>query len=67
MHSPELLFRLPQFEIKDFDEKDWKKVSERDFLIKLADTFETITPVLFEIFRGKEIMTCDCICRVKNY
>ncbi len=62
----EMIFKLPQFEIKDFIENDWKKVSEKEFLVKLVDTFELITPVLNEMFQGKEISTRDCIYRIQN-
>ena len=65
MNSTEAIFKLPQFEIKDLNENDWKKVSERDFLIKLANTFELITPVLAEMFQGKEISTRDCIYKIQ--
>ena len=65
MNSTEMSIKLPEFEIKNFNENDWKRVSEKDFLIKLADTFELITPVLTEMFQGKEISTRDCIYRIR--
>lgn len=48
MGSREMIFNLPQFEIKELSDKDWKKVSEKDFLIKLVDNFDLISPVLRE-------------------
>ena len=48
MDSREMIFNLPQFEIKELSDKDWKKVSEKDFLIKLVDNFDLISPVLRE-------------------
>ena len=67
MHFNEMIFKQPQFEIKDLGEKDWKKVSEKDFLIKLVDNLELITPVLREMFQGKDFITRDCIYRIKNF
>ena len=43
MDSREMIFNLPQFEIKELSDKDWKKVSEKDFLIKLVDNFDLIS------------------------
>ena len=66
MNSNELIFKLPQFEIKDSSEKDWKKVSEKDFLIKLMENFDPITPILKEMFRGKDLITRRRIYRIQN-
>jgi hypothetical protein len=64
--STEKIFKLPQFEMKDFIQNDWKKVSEKEFLTKLAETFELIAPVLIEMFQGKEILTRDWIFRIQT-
>ena len=34
MNPNEMIFKLPQFEIKDLSEKDWRKVSEKDFITR---------------------------------
>ncbi len=34
MDSREMIFNLPQFEIKELSDKDWKKVSEKDFITR---------------------------------
>jgi hypothetical protein len=65
MNSTEMIFQLPKFEIKNFSENDWTRVSEKDFLLKLVDTFELITPVLSDLVQGKEIITNFCIYRMK--
>jgi hypothetical protein len=57
MDYTEMIFKLPKFEIKNF--------SENDFLFKLMDTFELITPVLSDLLQGKEIITNFCIYRIK--
>ena len=61
----ETIFNLPKFEIKNFSGNDWNRVSETDFLLKLVDTFEPITPVLSDLLQGKEIITNFCIYRIK--
>ena len=66
MNPNEMIFKLPQFEIKDSSEKDWKKVSEKDFLIKLVENFDSITPILREMFRGKDLITHRRIYRIQN-
>ena len=65
MDSPEIIFKFPKFEIKNFNENDWNRISEKDFLLKLVDTFELITPVLSDLLQGKEIVTDLCIYRIK--
>ena len=66
METTKMIFKLPQFEIKNISENDWEKVSERDFLEKLLDSFKLITPVLSQMFHGKEIITHNCIFRIKR-
>lgn len=65
MNSTGMIFKLPLFEIKNLNENGWKKVSEKDFLLRLADAFELITPVLTEMFQGKEISTPDCTYKIE--
>ena len=66
MNPNEMIFKLPQFEIKDSSEKDWKKVSEKDFLMKLVENFDLITPILRDMFQGKDFITRNCIYRIQN-
>ena len=66
MNPNKMIFKLPQFEIKELSEKDWKKVSEKDFLIKLVEDFDPITPILRDMFRGKDLITRKCIYRIQN-
>ena len=66
MKPNEKIFKLPRYEIKDLSKKHWKKVSEKEFLKKLADSFILITPLLSKMFQGKEIITRDCIFRIRD-
>jgi hypothetical protein len=65
MDPTEMIFKLPKFEIKNFSENDWNRISEKDFLLKLVDSFELITPVLSDLFQGKEIITNFNIYRIR--
>ena len=67
MDSKEMIFNLPLFEIKELSDKNWKKVSEKDFLTKLVDNFNLISPVLREMFQGKEFITSNCIYRIQSF
>jgi hypothetical protein len=55
-----------QFEIKNFGENNWQRVSKSFFLSKLIDTFEVITPRLIEMLHGEEIVGYDCVYRIQN-
>jgi hypothetical protein len=63
--AEQMIFRMPQFEIKNISGTDWEKVSEKEFLSKLSDEFNLITPVLNDIFQGKEIINLDFIYRIR--
>ena len=65
MGPKEMIFKSPKFEIKNFSENDWNRISEKDFLLKLVDSFELITPVLSDLFQGKEIITNFYIYRIR--
>ena len=65
MNSTEIIFKLPQFEIKNLSDHDWIRVSEKDFLLKLVDNFEPLTPVLSELIQGKEIISNLFSYRIK--
>jgi len=66
MYPKEMIFKMPHFEVKYINEKDWKNVSEITFLSSLQDTFARISPILSEMFQGKEIMTPSVKYRIKN-
>ena len=66
MNPNEMIFKLPQFEIKDSSEKDWKKVSEKDFLMKLVENFDLITPILRDMFQGKDFITHNCVYGIQK-
>ena len=56
----------PQFEVKHISEEDWNRVSEKAFLKSLLNNFTHITPIISEMYKGKEIVTSKAIFRIKN-
>ena len=59
MYPKEMIFKMPQFEVKYINENNWKKVPEKDFLLNLLDAFALITPILRKMFEGEEIVTSE--------
>ena len=59
--------RLSEFEIKQIDAENWQVVSEKRVLRKIVEKFDTVTPVLLEMFQGKEITIADGTLRIKNW
>ncbi|MDX1284612.1 MAG: hypothetical protein R3182_06360 [Draconibacterium sp.] len=57
---------MSQYQVKYLDEDDWKKIAEKDVLVKLVDEFGRVTPFLTQMLQGKEIITPDGIFRMKN-
>ena len=66
MDSREMIFNMPQFEVKYIKENNWKKVPEKDFLSNLLDAYAIITPILAKLFKGEEIVTSLAIYRIRN-
>ena len=52
-------FELSQFEIKHFDAKNWRYISEVAALELLQENFHRLTPILNQMLQGKEITTPD--------
>jgi len=65
VETKEIVSNMPRFEIRHFYDDDWNKISEKDFLLELVDNLELITPVLSDLFQGKEIIANFCIYRIK--
>ena len=57
---------LPQYEMRFSNEKSWVPISE-DFALKsLFDNFDRVSPILAELFQGKEISLHDSIFRMRQ-
>ena len=65
MDSKEMIFKRPQFEVKFENENDWKKIPEKDLLLKLHQAFAVVTPILLRMFEGEEIVTASAKYRIR--
>jgi len=59
-------FKFIQYEMKGFDDKEWQEISELKALSGLAGSSAQVTPVLYKILDGEEIVTPDGIYRIKR-
>jgi hypothetical protein len=50
------MYKILQFEIKNIADYGWQKISEKDFFTKLLDNFETISMIIIEMCKGKEVV-----------
>ena len=58
--------KMSDFEFKKVGGDGWQKISEKMVLDKLIEYFDPITPVLWRMFEGNEIVTRREIYRVRN-
>ena len=61
-------YKFSQFEVKQFDAKNWRYVSEVAALQVLQRNFSRISPIICQMLEGEEIITPDgkvCI-RIKK-
>ena len=65
MNPKDLICKMPQFEVKYPNENNWKKISEKDFLVNLLNTYDKITPILGALIKGDEIVTPSATYRIK--
>ena len=52
-------YKFSQFEVKQFDTKIWRHVSEVAALQVLQKNFSRISPIICQMLEGKEITTPD--------
>ena len=66
MDAGQMIFKMPQFEVKYKNTTNWKKVSEKTFLLNLLNAFDRISPLLTKMFNGEEIDTPSENYRIRN-
>ena len=57
---------LTYYEFRHIDEDVWHKIPEKTVMERLVESFDPVTPVLFKILRGEEIIVSQEIYRVIN-
>jgi hypothetical protein len=65
MDSKGMIFKMPLFEVKLTNDNDWKKIPEKELLLKLNQAYDFITPILLEMFDGEEVVTTSAKFRVR--
>jgi len=61
-----MMFELPRYEFRYFDNTDWKEISEIELMDGLYKTYHKITPAIKEMIMGREVETPDGVYRLKN-
>ena len=59
-------FTFAQYEVMHSNGDGWKDVSEKIAMDRLSDCYDQVSPVLQDMFQGKEIHTPDAVFRVKK-
>ncbi len=62
-----MLFSMPIYEIKYHGKSEWVKISESQVLDTLQEIFDPITPVIQEMFDGKQVSTPYAAIRVREF
>ena len=57
---------MPQYEVRNVDGGRWEDISEKNFMERLVDIFDQVTPIMADILHGKEITTPYGIYRLKT-
>ena len=58
-------FTISCFEVKKLGENEWRVISEKVVLKKLAECFDTVTPIITKMLEGNEIVAQQEIYRIR--
>ena len=58
-------FTITCFEVKNYGDNHWQAVTEKMVLDKLAENFNSITPVITKMLQGNEIVAGNEIYRIR--
>lgn len=58
---------MPQYMVKYHEKGEWERISEVQFLERMLEVFDTVTPAILEIIGGKHIQTGDATYRIENF
>ena len=59
-------FTFAQYEVTNGNDEFWEEVSEKTAMDRISDCYDQVSPVLQDLFQGKEINTSDAILRIKK-
>ena len=57
---------MPQYEMRCSDEKNWEPISEKSALVSLFTNYDRVTPVIDQLFKGKEIPIKNSVFRIRK-
>jgi hypothetical protein len=60
-----LTYEMPLYEVKYYEEDDWKEISELALMDELYKSFDKVTPAIKEMILGNEVKTPYGIFRLK--
>ena len=60
-----LTYEMPLYEVKYYEEDDWKEISELALIDELYKSFDKVTPAIKEMILGNEVKTPYGIFRLK--
>jgi len=63
---PELKIKMPLYEVRCHDKIEWREISEVEVLGNIQETFDSVTPSVQDMIRGKPVVTPDAIYRLKD-
>jgi len=66
IRRPALNFEFPHYELKYDGGTEWAQIPERVALEYLAETYQTVVPVLKDLLSGLEIKVKCGFCRAKR-
>ena len=63
---PVLKIKMPLYEVRCHNKIEWREISEVEVLGNIQETFDSVTPSVQDMIRGKPVVTPDAIYRLKG-
>ena len=60
-------FAMPRYLVKYHEKSEWEHITELEFLERMLEVFEKVTPAILEIIEGKQIQTGNATYRIENF
>ena len=58
--------KMPLYEVRCHDKIEWGDISEVEVLGTIQETFDSVTPSVQDMIRGKPVVTPDAVYRLKG-
>ena len=59
------MLSMPRYEVRCYDNHEWREISEVEIMNGLYKTYKRVTPAIKEMMKGKEIKTPDGFFRLR--